>query len=283
MQTQMKLFPNAKINLGLAVMRKRADGYHDLETIFLPVPGLHDELTVEALEANDAPAEGYTFRQEGIAVDCPPEQNLIIRTYLTMRERYPQVGPVSILFRKNIPFGAGLGGGSADAAFMAKAVNELFRLGLTDEQLEAEVSPLGADCAFFIKNRPQYAEGIGNIFSPVPEAVLKQLEGRWLVMLKPECAVSTGQAYRGIRRREEEGREGIRGVSDLSLLTNDFELTVFPLFPEIAALKEALLSRGAIYAAMSGSGATVFGLFEEEQHGLEEVFPGCFVHQEKPL
>lgn len=283
MQTQMKLFPNAKINLGLAVMRKRADGYHDLETIFLPVPGLHDELTVEALEANDAPAEGYLFEQDGIAVDCPPEQNLIIRTYLTMRERYPQVGPVSILFRKNIPFGAGLGGGSADAAFMAKAVNELFRLGLTDEQLEAEVSPLGADCAFFIKNRPQYAEGIGNIFSPVPEAVLKQLEGRWLVMLKPECAVSTGQAYRGIRRREEEGREGIRGVSDLSLLTNDFELTVFPLFPEIAALKEALLARGAIYAAMSGSGATVFGLFGEEQHGLEEAFPGCFVHQEKPL
>lgn len=276
----MILHPNAKINLGLAVMRKRADGYHDLQTIFLPVRELHDELTVETLPADRAPEEGYTFRQEGITVDCPPEQNLIIRAYLTMRAHYPQVGPVSILFRKNIPFGAGLGGGSADAAFMAKAVNELFALGLTDEQLEAEVSPLGADCAFFIKNRPQYAEGIGNIFSPAPEAVMAQLEGRWLVLIKPECAVSTGQAYRGIRRREEDGREGIVGQTDLSLLTNDFEDTVFPLFPEIAALKEALLERGAIYAAMSGSGATVFGIFSKEQQGLEEAFPGCFVHQE---
>lgn len=277
----MLFSPNAKINLGLAVMRKRTDGYHDLETIFLPVRQLCDELTVEPLAPEAAPDAGYTFSQEGIAVDCPPEQNLIIRTYLTMRERYAHIGPVSIRFRKNIPFGAGLGGGSADAAFMAKALNELFALGLTDEQLEAEVSPMGADCAFFIKNRPQYAEGIGNIFSPVPEEIIRQIEGRWLVLLKPECAVSTGQAYRGIRRRDEDGREGIKGLTDLRLLTNDFELTVFPLFPEIAAIKEALLARGAFYAAMSGSGATVFGLFREQQHDLSEAFPGCFVHQEQ--
>lgn len=280
----MILYPNAKINLGLAVMRKRADGYHDLETIFLPVSELHDELEVCALPAAEAPEEGYTFRQEGIAVDCPPEDNLIIRTYLQMRAHYPAIGPVSIRFRKNIPFGAGLGGGSADAAFMARGLNELFALGLSNEELEAEVSPLGADCAFFIQNRPRYAEGIGNIFSDVPAAVIEQLAGKWIVLAKPQCAVSTGQAYRGIQRRDENGEAGLRGVTDLSLLTNDFERTVFPLFPEIAALKEQMLREGAFYAAMSGSGATVFGLFDEKVVQLEEKFGvpgGTFVHQQK--
>ena len=157
----MILYPNAKINLGLAVMRKRADGYHDLETIFLPVTELHDELEVMPLATSSE--QPYTFVQEGIAVDCSPEDNLIIRAYLAMRDRYPQVGPVAIRFRKLIPFGAGLGGGSADAAYMVKAVNTLFSLGLTDEEMETIVSPLGADCAFFIQNRPRYAEGIGNI------------------------------------------------------------------------------------------------------------------------
>lgn len=280
----MKLYPNAKINLGLAVMRKRTDGYHDLETIFLPVSELHDELEISPLDAAEAPQEGYTFSQEGIAVDCPPEQNLIIRTYLTMREHNPAVGAVSIRFRKNIPFGAGLGGGSADAAFMARGLNELFGLGLTDEQLEAEVSPLGADCAFFIQNRPRYAEGIGNNFSDVPAEITDQLRGKYIVLAKPQCAVSTGQAYRGIQRRDDNGEAGIRGVTDLSLLTNDFERTVFPLFPEIAALKEQMLSEGAFYTAMSGSGATVFGLFDEKVEELEKKFGvsgGTFVHQQR--
>lgn len=285
----MILYPNAKINLGLAVMRKRADGYHDLETIFLPVSELHDELEVLPLEASSERA--YTFEQEGITIDCSPEDNLIIRAYLAMRERYPQVGPVAIRFRKQIPFGAGLGGGSADAAYLVKAVNALFSLGLTDEEMEAVVSPLGADCAFFIQNRPRYAEGIGNVFSEVPEAVLEQIRGKWIVLVKPSCAVSTGQAYRGIQRREELGETGIRGVHELSLLTNDFERTVFPLFPEIAAVKQQLEQLGACYAAMSGSGATVFGLFSSQAslaealsrigaHSIESLFPNCFIHQQ---
>ena len=277
----MRVYPNAKVNLGLAVMRKRPDGYHDLETVFLPVRGLHDELEVTALPAGEAPQEGYEFEQEGIAVDCPPEQNLIIRTYLSMRQKYAGVGAVRIRFKKNIPFGAGLGGGSADAAFMAKALNEVFGLGLSDEQMEAEVSPMGADCAFFVQNRPQFAEGIGNVFTEVPEALMEQLQGKWIVLVKPTTAVSTAEAYRGIQRRCEKGMAGLKGATDLKLLTNDFEETVFPLHPEIANLKAELLAKGAFYAAMSGSGATVFGLFEQPLDGVEQLFPDCFVHQEE--
>jgi 4-diphosphocytidyl-2-C-methyl-D-erythritol kinase len=137
----MKLFPNSKINIGLRVVRKREDGYHDLETIFYPVYGLHDELEVE-------PSEEFAFIQEGLAVDCRAEDNLIIKCYARMRERYPQIGDVRIRFKKNIPFGAGLGGGSSDAAHMAIALNEIFALGLTPQQLAQEVRPLGADCPF---------------------------------------------------------------------------------------------------------------------------------------
>lgn len=285
----MLLYPNAKINLGLAVMRKRADGYHDLETIFLPISELHDTLEVTPTGETTA---SYTFEQEGITVDCAPEDNLLIRTYLKMQARYPQIGGVAIRFGKHIPFGAGLGGGSADAACMAKALNSLFQLGLNDEQLEQIVAELGADCAFFIQNRPRYAEGIGNIFSEVPLEVLDAIQDKWIVMVKPACAVSTGQAYRGIMRRDDNGEAGLRGVTDLQALTNDFERTVFPLFPEIAAVKTKLLEMGAFYAAMSGSGATVFGLFDSpkdidkylqkvQTDSLSTLFPDCFIHTQK--
>lgn len=277
----MILYPNAKINLGLAVVRKRPDGYHDLETVFLPVRGLCDRLELTPIAGN----QPYTFEQTGITVDCPPEDNLIVRTYLRMRERYPAIGNVAIRFEKNIPFGAGLGGGSADAAFMAKGLNELFSLGLTAEQLEEEVSPLGADCAFFIQNRPRFATGIGNIFSEVEPSVIEAIEGKWLLLIKPSCAVSTGQAYRGIITREVRGLATTSmfssGKTNLSDLVNDFEQTVFPLFPEIADVKQRLQDLGAVYAAMSGSGATVFGLFDEEISHPDAYFPDCFIHQEK--
>lgn len=271
----MLSYPNAKINLGLAVMNKRLDGYHNLETIFLPVVGLADELEVVA---DDSLAMGeFRFVQEGLSVDCPDRDNLIIRAYLRMQAHYPQIGPVRIRFRKNIPFGAGLGGGSADAAFMARSLNQLFALGLTDEQLEQEVSPLGADCAFFIQNRPRFAEGIGNEFTDVCPEVLESVNGHYLVLIKPTCSVSTAAAYRGIIVRGEQ--PGIRGVSRLQELSNDFEKTVFPLFPAIAQVKQTLLDTGAFYASMSGSGATVFGLYDAPQDvdALRMRFPGCFV------
>ena len=264
----MKLFPNCKINIGLRIVRKREDGYHDLETIFYPVYGLHDELEV-------VPSlDGLSFIQEGLAVDCPAEDNLILKCYHRMRANHPQIGDVHIRFKKNIPFGAGLGGGSSDAAHMAIALNEIFSLGLTREQLAEEVRPLGADCPFFVYNTPCYAEGIGDKLSPI----FLDLSGLRLVMIKPNCGVSTKEAYAGIIRHPEvEGQiktafsEGWSFDAMRPLLINDFEQTVFPLHPEIAEIKQRLLHAGAVYAAMSGSGSTVFALFNNDSESHSSI------------
>ena len=194
----MILYPNCKINLGLRVIRKRPDGYHDLETVFVPIYGLHDELEVASVQ-HSAIRNQISFEQEGIAVDCSAEDNLIVKCYRQMRAKYPQIGDVAVRFKKNIPFGAGLGGGSSDAAHMAVALNELFRLRLTKEQLAAEVKPLGADCPFFVYNTPCYAEGIGDLLTPVE----LDLEGIRIVMIKPAEGVSTKEAYSGITRHPE--------------------------------------------------------------------------------
>lgn len=259
----MRLLPNAKINMGLRVIRRRTDGYHDLETVFYPVAGLHDILDVE-------PAEAFSFAQEGIAVDCAAEDNLIIRCYRMMQQQFPAVGAVRIRFRKQIPFGAGLGGGSSDAAAMAVALNRLFALGLSREELAAVVRPLGADCPFFVYNTPCYAEGIGDRLTPITLS----LKGLRMVLLKPACGVSTREAYAGIvRHPEAEGAirraldAGVPFAGLRSLLVNDFEQTVFPLHPEIGKLKQHLLAAGAVYASMSGSGSSVFALFEDNAEG----------------
>ena len=263
----MIFYPNCKINIGLRVVRKREDGYHDLETIFYPVFGLHDELQVET-------AEHFEFIQEGLAIDCPAEDNLIIKCYQRMRAKYPQIGDVHIRFKKNIPFGAGLGGGSSDAAHMALALNDIFALELTKKQLAEEVRPLGADCPFFIYNTPCYAEGIGDKLIPIS----MNLSGLRLVMIKPICGVSTREAYSGIIRHPEvkgqikQALEEGKGMTDMHrLLINDFEQTVFPLHPEIAKIKKQLQDAGAMYAAMSGSGSTVFGLFENDAEGRTDA------------
>ena len=263
----MQLFPNCKINIGLRIVRKREDGYHDLETIFYPVYGLHDELEVE-------PAEEFAFLQDGLVVDCLPTDNLIYKVYKRMQEHFPQIGNVKITFKKNIPFGAGLGGGSSDAAHMAIALNQIFSLGLTREQLAEEVRPLGADCPFFVYNTPCYAEGIGDQLTPIT----LDLSRLRLVMIKPNCSVSTKEAYAGIvRHPEAEGQikqalaEGML-LTDMSpLLINDFEQTVFPIHPEITEIKQRLLDAGAVYASMSGSGSTVFGLFQNNAEGRTDA------------
>ena len=258
----MLLYPNCKINLGLRVIHKRKDGYHDLETIFVPVYALHDELEVEI-------SDRFSFTQEGIAVDCPADDNLIIRCYRLMTSRYPQIGNVSVRFRKNIPFGAGLGGGSSDAAHMAVALNELFELELSKEQLAEEVKPLGADCPFFIYNTPCYAEGIGDKLTPVD----LDLNGIRIVLVKPEEGVSTREAYSGITTHPEAAGQiksffcqnrSLRSFSGSGPFINDFEETVFPKHPVIGYIKKRLLDAGAFYACMSGSGSTVFGLFKND-------------------
>ena len=263
----MKLYPNCKINIGLRVVRKREDGYHDLETIFYPVYGLHDELEV-------VKADTFAFLQDGLVVDCSPTDNLIYKVYQRMQVHFPQIGAVKITFKKNIPFGAGLGGGSSDAAHMAIALNEIFHLGLTKEQLAEEVRPLGADCPFFIYNTPCYAEGIGDKLTPIS----LDLSGLRLIMIKPNCGVSTREAYSGIIRHPEvEGQikqalQDRQSFADMRpLLVNDFEQTVCPLHPEIAEIKQRLLDAGAVYAAMSGSGSTVFGLFQHDSESSTDT------------
>ena len=257
----MILLPNCKINLGLRVVRKREDGYHDLETIFVPIYGLHDELEVERIQ-NSEFRNQISFTQEGIQVDCAAEDNLIVKCYRRMKAKYPQIGDVKVRFKKNIPFGAGLGGGSSDAAHMAIALNELFALGLSKEELAAEVTPLGADCPFFIYNVPCYAEGIGDQLTPID----LDLKGIRIVLIKPEEGVSTKEAYSGIKINGE----GLDILDDLGVLgnldkcINDFEKTVFPLHPIIGEIKKRLLDAGAFYASMSGSGSTVFGLFKND-------------------
>lgn len=265
----MILYPNCKINIGLRVIGKREDGYHNLETIFYPVMGLYDVLMITA-------AGKFSFVQDGLAVDCPAEDNLIIKCYRRMQKRYPQIGNVSIRFTKRIPFGAGLGGGSSDAAHTAIALNELFELGLTREQLAAEVAPLGADCAFFIYNTPCLAEGIGEVLTPIPFS----LSGFRLIMLKPDIHISTREAYAGIRLSGDQPslanlvKKDITPI-DLSrhgdIICNDFERTVFPAHPELAAIKQRLLDAGAYYAAMSGSGSTIYALFEDDPKKSEKT------------
>jgi 4-diphosphocytidyl-2-C-methyl-D-erythritol kinase len=246
----------------------------------VPIYGLHDELEVSIIDGMSAASPlngGLIFEQEGIVVDCEAEDNLIVKCYRLMKAKYPKVGNVAVRFKKNIPFGAGLGCGSSDAAHMAIALNELFELGLSKEQLAAEVAVLGADCPFFIYNRPCFAEGIGDKLSPVE----LDMKGILIVLIKPDEGVSTREAYSGITRHPEVAGQ-IKSVlcqakpvctllGEAGLFVNDFEATVFPGHPVIAAIKKRLLDAGAFYASMSGSGSTVFGLFKDDAEGRSDA------------
>jgi 4-diphosphocytidyl-2-C-methyl-D-erythritol kinase len=251
----MKRNPNCKINLGLHVVERRPDGYHNLETLFVPVP-LCDELTIEK-------ADTFSFQQEGLVLDNAPEDNLCVRAYRMLRADYSQVGTVAMRLRKQIPFGAGLGGGSSDAACVLKMLADEFSLSCSTEDLERYAARLGADCAFFIKGIPAYATGIGDVLEPID----LDISGERLVLLKPNDKVTTKEAYGGIvpKKSSVDLREAVRRpVSEWrDLIVNDFEASVFPLHPRIAWLKGWLYRQGAHYASMTGSGAAVFALFDK--------------------
>lgn len=250
--------PNCKINIGLRVLNKRKDGYHNLETIFYPIHGLTDTLVVEPSKGND-----ISFRQEGLTIDCVSEENLIVRCYRLMRSLYPSIGGVEVELTKTIPFGAGLGGGSSDAAHMAIALNELFDLHISKAQLASIVSQLGADCAFFIYNTPCYAEGIGEVLTPLSCS----LKGTRIVMVKPEVAISTKEAYSGITTELPKGSLpttlSMEALTSDPAFVNDFEPAVFAAHPLLADIKKRLQDAGAYYTAMSGSGSTIYGLFQD--------------------
>ena len=252
----MITFPNIKINLGLSITEKRPDGYHNLETVFYRV-ALEDAMEIRT---NPEAQQKFTLHQHGMEIAGNPENNLVVKAYLLLDKEF-HLPPVEIHLYKHIPSGAGLGGGSSDAAFMLKLLNEHYNLQLSDNQLEDYAATLGADCAFFIKNTPTYAEGIGNIFSPIELS----LKGYRIMIVKPDVFVSTREAFANIRphRPEYPVREVIRRpVAEWKdTLINDFEASVFPQYPVIGEIKEELYHQGAIYASMSGSGSSVFGLF----------------------
>lgn len=254
----MLTFPNAKINLGLNITEKRSDGYHNLETIFYPIP-LEDALEINIAKESK---QKFTLYQSGIVIDGNPEENLVVKAYSMLDELF-KLPAIDIHLYKHIPSGAGLGGGSADAAFMLKLLNDTFDLKLSIEELEHYAARLGADCAFFIQNRPTFAEGIGNIFSPISLS----LKSYYLVLIKPNVFVSTKAAFSLIQPRKP--RISLKEIIAYpisewkELMNNDFEESVFTQYPEIGEIKNQLYQQGAIYAAMSGSGASVFGLFNK--------------------
>lgn len=252
----MITFPNAKINLGLNIVEKRSDGYHNLETIFYPV-SIEDALEITPLHNAEVK---YNLHQAGLAIAGDAESNLVVKAYKMLDADFG-LPAVDIQLLKNIPSGAGLGGGSADAAFMLKALNEEFGLQLSYETLEMYAARLGADCAFFVRNQPTYAEGIGNIFSPITLS----LKGYQIVLVKPDVFVSTRDAFSQIKPRRP--KKSLKDIVAQPIETwkdemvNDFEESVFPQFPAIEEIKKELYKQGAIYASMSGSGSSVFGIF----------------------
>lgn len=263
----MIVFPNCKINLGLNITEKRADGYHNLETVFYPVP-LKDALEIH--KQTNATDKKYRLHLNGLPIEGDPDSNLIVKAYNLLDKDF-NLPPVDIYFYKHIPTGAGLGGGSADAAFTLKLLNQKFELQLPEAKLEEYAAKLGADCAFFINNKPVFAEGIGNIFSPISLS----LQNYGILIVKPDVFVSTRDAFAKIKPRKPECslKEIVqRPVSEWKeLMINDFEQSVFPQFPVIEDIKNEIYHSGAIYASMSGSGSSVFGLFEPGKEIPQEV------------
>lgn len=271
-KARMILYPNAKINIGLNILNKREDGFHNIETLFYPI------LLTDILEINHS--ESFQFTSSGIAIDCDPEKNLVVKAFRIMQHEFDLTN-VSIHLHKIIPFGAGLGGGSSDAAFTIRGLNDLFKLNLEIEQMAEFARKLGSDCAFFIYNTPLLGRGKGDELEELPF----ELKPFYLVLVKPAVMVSTAQAYANVKPF----------IPSLSLIDalqystetwhenviNRFEESVFSFYPEIASVKEKLYQLGAVYASMSGSGSAVFGLFDADPGDLSNEFSSCYCWKEK--
>ena len=259
----MKTTPIAKINLGLNVVERRPDGYHNLETVFFPVH-INDELTVNPMP--DA-MEPWSLKViSDTPIDCPPEKNLVIKALLMVKENH-DIPPVEVILNKMMPSQAGMGGGSSDGAYMIRLLNETFSLGMSISEMQQIAARLGADCAFFINPVPSYATGIGEKLTVLPEGI-PQLEGKWLALVKPDVAVSTKEAYAGIHPHYPQ-KNCLDVISQpietwREYLVNDFEESIFKTLPVLAEVKQQLYDNGALYAAMSGSGSTIFGIFENK-------------------
>jgi len=266
----MIFFPNAKINIGLFITSKRADGYHNLESVFYPI-GLSDILEIKEKTPNDP-----WFANTGIPVDSLPEQNLCYRAFELMREKY-HIPPVTFHLHKIIPFGAGLGGGSSDAAFTLKALNRLFQLNLDTPALKKLALQLGSDCPFFIDNHPAFVWEKGNRM----ESLGLSIQGKHVVVVVPPLIIPTPEAYRHVTPRKRAG--SLKNILTHTPVEkwhqkvhNDFEDSVFKEKPELKEIKRMLYMEGALFASMSGSGSAVYGIFNDPPL-RQEVFSGYYV------
>jgi 4-diphosphocytidyl-2-C-methyl-D-erythritol kinase len=254
---KMVVFPNIKINLGLNILRKRSDGFHDLSSLFYPVSWC------DILEFTERTDNELVFENTGIVVDCEPEKNLIVKAFKLLAADYKLPG-MTLQLHKIVPFGAGLGAGSSDAAALLRGLNDYFELKLNNTQLISYAAKLGSDCAFFIENRPCMASGRGEVLTPSS----LQLDGWHIIVVKPPFGVSTAEAYANVKPAVPQ--IDIEKIIQLPVedwkdkLCNDFEISVFPKYPQLAEIKQQLYNAGAVYAAMSGSGSALFGLFKSE-------------------
>ncbi|MBQ0007843.1 MAG: 4-(cytidine 5'-diphospho)-2-C-methyl-D-erythritol kinase [bacterium] len=252
----MLLHPNAKINIGLNIIKKRPDGYHDISTVMYPIP-LRDELEITK-------SKTFSFSVNGIPLSDDGKENLVVRAWRLVDEKY-KIGTVNMTLRKNIPSGAGLGGGSADAAFTICGLNEIFGIGMSTNEMEKMASKLGADCAFFVKNGPALCKGIGDVMTPIELS----LTGMKLVLIKPDISIPTPEAYRGCTPGEWKTplEKNICLPIDKwkNEIKNDFEKQVFAQHPLLDEIKNDFYADDAIYSAMSGSGSTIYGIYNNNQ------------------
>jgi 4-diphosphocytidyl-2-C-methyl-D-erythritol kinase len=255
----MILFPNAKINIGLNIFGKRSDGYHNIETVMFPI-GICDALEVHESSGGK---DDISLTTSGISLDVVSENNLIYKAYALLKRDY-YLPPVIVHLHKNIPFGAGLGGGSADAVFMLKILNTKFKLNIEDGKLEEYASCIGSDCAFFVKNKPALSSGRGEQLEPIR----MNLSGYHLVLVFPQILISTAEAYSCVHVGPPETslKERINNpVNDWKhLINNNFESGLFTSHPLLRKIKEDFYLSGAVYASLTGSGGALYGLYESE-------------------
>jgi 4-diphosphocytidyl-2-C-methyl-D-erythritol kinase len=251
----MIAFPNAKINAGLRIIEKLPSGYHSLKSLMIPTK------FCDILEF--VPSDKDEFVTSGIPVPGKKEENIVLKTLFLLRQHF-QIPALKIHLHKVIPMGAGLGGGSADAAFFLKTINDFFSLGMDTDQQEAMIAKIGSDCSFFIRNKPAIISGTGDKISVYP----LHIENYYLAIAYPGFAISTAEAYAGITPGKEEIplREVIdKGIKNWdAILKNDFEESLFPRYPQLKEIKEEFYSNGAVYASMSGSGSSIYGIYEKK-------------------
>ncbi len=264
----MVVFPNAKINLGLRITGKRSDGYHNIDTVFFPVP-LSDAL--EIITNPDVSASGVVFSSSGLSIPGDTSSNLCIKAYTLLKTRFPDLPAIQMHLHKNIPMGAGLGGGSADGAFTLQLLKSKYKLNLTETELIELALELGSDCPFFIKNKPVHATGRGEIMEPTPV----DLSTKKIVLVLPGLHVSTALAFKDCpiydasKPTHQITSQPIESWKEN--LINDFETTVFKVHPELKNIKSKLYEMGAVYASMTGTGSTIYGIFNEPPDTT-----GCF-------